>query len=115
MQPLKQNEVFKHLSGFLKNKGIELTQGSYSQGIQKSCSLLTDAINLGQRGFGKAKLEVDAKLDQMRQVIHKKTAPKSPARAPSSPVAATAAKATRKATKRKRPAPKPARRRARPS
>ncbi len=87
MKPLQQNEVYEHLSGFLKAKGIELTQGTYSSAIQKSCSFLTDAINLGQRGFKKVATEVDTKLDQMRQVIHEKTAPKPPktATAPAHP------------------------------
>ena len=57
-------------------KGIELSEGSYAQAIQKSCSLLTDAINLGQDGLERAKNNIDKKLDQVRQVIHKKTAPR---------------------------------------
>ena len=76
MKPLEQDELYQHLSGFLKNKGVELKEGSYSRAIQKSCGLLVEAINLGQKGFGRAKVEIDKKLDQMRQVIHEKTAPK---------------------------------------
>ena len=78
MKPLDKNELYQHLNGFLKTKGIELKEGSYAQGIQKSCHLLADAINLGQKGLGRAKQEVDKKLEQMRQVIHEKTAPKPP-------------------------------------
>lgn len=77
MKPLNQDELYQNLRGFLKGKGIELQQGSYARGIQKSCSLLSDAINLGQQGLGRAKTEIDKKLDQMRQVIHEKTAPKT--------------------------------------
>ena len=82
MKPLNQDELFENLRGFLKGKGIELQEGSYARGIQKSCSLLSDAINLGQQGLGRAKTEIDKKLDQMRQVIHEKTAPTSTAAPP---------------------------------
>ena len=89
MKPLNQDELYRNLRGFLKGKGIDLQEGSYARGIQKSCSLLSDAINLGQQGLDRAKTEVDKKLDQMRQVIHEKTAPKTSPRP-----AATEAKAT---------------------
>jgi hypothetical protein len=82
MKPLNQDELYDNLRGFLKGKGIELQEGSYARGIQKSCSLLSDAINLGQQGLGRAKTEIDKKLDQMRQVIHEKTAPKTSAAPP---------------------------------
>lgn len=78
MKPIEKEELYNHLSGFLKTKGIELSDGSYANGIQKTCSLLADAINLGQQGFERAKTEFDKRLDQMRQVIHEKTAPKPP-------------------------------------
>jgi hypothetical protein len=76
MKPLEKDELFQHLHGFLKNKGVELKEGGYSQTIQKSCSLLSDAINAGQDGLSRAKVEVDKRLDQLRQVIHEKTAPR---------------------------------------
>jgi hypothetical protein len=82
MKPLSQDEIFHNLKGFLKDKGIELQEGSYARGIQKSCSLLSDAINLGQQGLDKAKVGIDKKLDQMRQVIHEKTAPKTASASP---------------------------------
>jgi len=78
MKPIDKDELYQNLSSFLKSKGIELTDGSYANGVQKSCSLLADAINLGQQGFNRAKTEVDKRLEQMRQVIHEKTAPKPP-------------------------------------
>ena len=77
MKPLQPEELFQHLSGFLKTKGITLTEGSYAQAIQKSCGLLSDAINLGQDNLGRAKARIDRKLEQMRQVIHEKTAPRT--------------------------------------
>jgi hypothetical protein len=76
MKTIKQDELFEHLGQFLKAKGIELKEGSYTNGIQKGCTLLADAINLSQKGIKRAKVEVDKKLDRMRQVIHEKTAPK---------------------------------------
>ena len=82
MKPIEKDELFNHLSGFLKTRGIELTEGSYSNGIQKTCSVMADAINLGQQGLDRAKVGIDKKLDQMRQVIHEKTAPKTSAAPP---------------------------------
>lgn len=90
MKPLSKDELFENLSGFLKTKGIKLTDGAYSHGIQKSCSILADVINLGQQGLQKAKVGLDQKVDQMRQVIHEKTAPKPPPMPPAA-AAATAA------------------------
>jgi hypothetical protein len=76
MKPIQRDELYEHLSGFLKGKGIELKDGSYANGIQKGCTLLADAINMSQKGLSRAKVGIDRKLDQMRQVIHEKTAPK---------------------------------------
>jgi hypothetical protein len=88
MKSIEKAELFSHLGQFLKAKGIELKDGSYANGIQKSCGLLTDVINLSQKGVERAKSEVDKKLDQMRQCIHEKTAPKRPASAAPPRVAA---------------------------
>jgi hypothetical protein len=81
MKPIQKDELFEHVSGFLKDKGIALKEGSYTKGIQNGCSLLADAINLSQQGLSRAKVEVDKRLDQMRQVIHEKTAPEKKATA----------------------------------
>jgi hypothetical protein len=86
MKPIEKHELYQNLSGFLKTKGIELKEGSYAHGIQKSCGLLADAINIGQEGFERAKVGIDRKLEQVRQVIHEKTAPK-----PATPAATAAA------------------------
>ena len=75
MKTLEKDELYQHLHGFLKTKGVELKEGSYSQSIQKGCALLSDAINVSQQGLTRAKVEIDKKLDQLRQVIHEKTAP----------------------------------------
>src|SRR5262245_31849728 len=88
MKKIESDEIFRNLGEFLKAKGIELTQGRYSQAIQRSCGLLTDVINLSQEGLEKAKTGVEKKLDQMRQIIHEKTAPKPPPMASARPDAA---------------------------
>ena len=78
MKTIKQNELFKSLSDFLKVKGIELKDGAYAQRIRRACNLLGDTVNATQRTARKAKDEVDKKLDQLRQSIHEATAPKPP-------------------------------------
>lgn len=83
MKEIEKNELFTHINQFLKNRGIEMKEGSYAHAVQNGCSFLTDAINLSQRGMERAKSEFDRQLDQMRRVIHEKTAPKS-ARSPKS-------------------------------
>lgn len=75
MKPLQRDELFENLQDFLKHRGVELKGSSYIQNIQRGCALLSDAINAGQVGFGRAKVEIDKKLDQLRQAIHEKTAP----------------------------------------
>ena len=76
MKPIQRDELYEHVSQFLKAKGIEMKDGSYPRGIQKGCSILADAINLSQKGIAQAKVQIDKNLDRMRQVIHEKTAPK---------------------------------------
>jgi hypothetical protein len=111
MKQLEQNEIFHNLSSFLKTKGIEIKDGTYAKGIEKSCGLLTDAINLGQGSLERAKAGFDKTVEHMRQAIHEKTAPKRPAvstspgaKAPSG--AKTKARAA-KAPSRKSPRSKP--------
>jgi hypothetical protein len=111
MKPIEKSELYDHLSEFLKAKGIELKDGSYTKGIHAGCSLLADAINLSQTGIERAKLGLDKKLNQVRQVIHEKTAPKQAAKAPPTASApppkpkAAPGKSNRRAT-RKAPATK---------
>src|SRR2546425_1406614 len=76
MKQIEKDEIYEHLSQFLKSRGIEMKDGGYAQQIQKGCSFLTDAVNLTQQGLERAKTEMDKRLDQMRQVIHERTAPK---------------------------------------
>ncbi len=99
MKPIQKDELYAHLSEFLKAKGVEMKDGSYPRGIQAGCSLLADAINLSQKGIKQAQAEINKNLDRMRQAIHEKTAPKSAANPAASPKAATQPK--RKAPRRK--------------
>jgi len=106
MNPIRKDELYENISQFLKNKGIELKEGSYTKGIHAGCSLLADAINLSQTGVERAKTGIERRLDQVRQVIHEKTAPKRPATPPPvEPAPNGKAKATartkRKATSKK--------------
>src|SRR3990172_6644388 len=78
MQTIKKDELFRSLGDFLKSKGIELNDGSYTTRIQQGCNLLADAINATQKTVKKTKVQVDQALDQLRQTIHESTAPKPP-------------------------------------
>src|ERR1035437_2011261 len=102
MKPIQKDELYAHLSEFLKAKGIEMKDGSYPRGIQAGCSLLADAINLSQSGIKRAKVEIDKNVERVRQVIHEKTAPK-----PAAQAAAPSAKAAcppKPAARRRKPA-----------
>jgi hypothetical protein len=79
MNEINKEEMFGYLKGFLKSKGIEIQDGSYADGIRKGCEILTDTVNMSQRAFDKAKVAVDKGLDQVRQTVHERTAPKSKA------------------------------------
>jgi hypothetical protein len=81
MKPIQRDEIYAHLSQFLKAKGIEMKDGSYPRGIQAGCSLLADAIILSQKGINRAEVEINKNVERMRQVIHEKTAPKPAAKA----------------------------------
>ena len=75
MNKINKEEMFGHLKSFLKSKGIELQDGSYTERIRRGCGLLADSVNLSQRAVKRARAAVDQRLDQMRQVIHERTAP----------------------------------------
>jgi hypothetical protein len=82
MKHIDKEELYAHLSDFLKTKGVELKEGSYSSFIHNGCKVLAEAINLSQQGVHRAKTGLDEKLDGMREFIHQKTAPRRPPRAP---------------------------------
>jgi hypothetical protein len=76
MRPINKDELYDNLREFLKTKGVNLQNGSYSRGIHAGCSFLADAINLSQAGLNRAKTQIEKQLDNARQIIHDKTAPK---------------------------------------
>ena len=78
MKKIEKEELFGNLKGFLKSKGIELQDGSYTKRLRQGCGFLTDSINLSQETFGRAKAAVDKHLDTLRQTIHEQTAPRTP-------------------------------------
>jgi hypothetical protein len=78
MKTIKKDELYGNLRDFLKAKGIEFKNGVYPQRVSRACDLLTDAINETRKTVKQAKGKVDEKLDQLRQSIHKATAPKPP-------------------------------------
>jgi len=79
MKKINDKELFRHVSDFFKSKGIELKEGVYTQGIQKGCELLADTVQLSQQAMERAKAQMDRQLEQMRRIIHERTAPKRPA------------------------------------
>jgi len=89
MKPIAKDELYDHTSQFIKARGIEMKEGSYTKRNQKGFGLLADAINLTHKGIERASAEIDTKLDQLRQVIHEKTAPKPPANPPAAQPPAT--------------------------
>jgi hypothetical protein len=108
MKTIQKEELYQNLKGFLKGKGIELQEGSYTHRIEQGCGVLADSINVSQKALHAAKEEMGKRLEQVRQVIHEKTAPKAPPvqTATESTVASAAPKA---AAKKRAPKAKKAR------
>jgi len=90
MKTIRESELYENLTGFLKSKGIVLTEGGYSRSVQRGCALLTDAINLGQRSLRRASAEVNRKVAQLRQTLHEKTATRTKGKPGSAMGSATA-------------------------
>ena len=90
MKKIEKDELYEHLRGFLKSKGIALDNGTYTQRIHQGCNLLAEAINAAQTTVARARAEADKKLDELRQSIHEATAPR-----PSGPKSAKTGKSAR--------------------
>ena len=97
MKRIKKDEIFKNVTKFLKGRGVELTEGTYSARLQKGCSALTDMVNLSRDGLERTTTEIDRQLDHLRRAVHEATAPK-PAEKPAGakPGAKTAGKTNAK-------------------
>ncbi|HEX4265185.1 MAG TPA: hypothetical protein VH597_12670 [Verrucomicrobiae bacterium] len=110
MNDINKEEVFSNLKSFLKSKGIEIQDGSYAAGIRKGCEILTDTVNLSQRALVRAKGAMDKGLDQVRQTVHERTAPKTGGAKAKEPASAKSKNKTRPKTntekKRARRSPK---------
>lgn len=78
MNKIDKEELFEQLSRFLKTKGIELQEGPYTRTIHKSCQVLADTLNLSQQAMERARVEVERSLEQVREAMHRKTAPRKP-------------------------------------
>ena len=104
MKTIKKDELYQGLSDFLKSKGIEFKDGTYTNRINRACDLLTDAINETQKTVKRAKVKVDEKLDQLRQTIHEATAPKTPPVSPSPNAPGKQTKKTRRTSRQSPPA-----------
>ena|SRR5436190_7907375 len=95
MKHIRKDELYENLGKFLKGKGVELKEGPYTKGVHAGCSMLADAINMSQNGLERAKTEIERRMDQVRQAIHEKTAPKPPSAGAAKPP--QPARASRKA------------------
>jgi hypothetical protein len=108
MNKIKKEELFGNLKDFLKSKGIELQQGSYTERLRQGCGVLADSVNMSQEAMHRAKEAVDKGFDQLRQVIHQKTAPRPASRTTKSATAEPpkpkgSAKSTANAASKKAP------------
>jgi hypothetical protein len=73
MNEINKEEMFGHLKGFLKSKGIEIREGAYVEGIRKGCEILTETVNLSQRALERAKDAMEQGLDPVRETFHERT------------------------------------------
>lgn len=85
MNKIDKDELYGHVQEFLKGKGVELQDGSYARSIQQGCEILAKTINGSRDAMERAKAEADRRLDEVRQVIHEKTAPRPPTGSPPPP------------------------------
>lgn len=104
MKKLGKDDLYQHIDQFLKDKGIDIQDAKpFGRSLQKGCQALTDTINGAQAAMEKARNRMDSGIDKMREIIHKKTAPRKKSEAPKSAPkrkkkATTAKKTTKKAT-----------------
>ncbi len=85
MNKIDKDELYGHMQAFLKGKGVELQDGLYTRRIQQGCDILANTINGSRDALKRAKAEADRRLDEVRQVIHEKTAPRRPTGSPPPP------------------------------
>lgn len=95
---INKDELFSNVREFLKTRGIELQEGSYSRTIEKGCQVLADTINLSQQAVDRARSEVEKTLERVRHSIHQKTAPRKPPKTNEARPAAAGAPPTEQAS-----------------
>ncbi len=100
MKKLGKDDLYQHIDQFLKEKGIEIRDAApLGRNLQKGCQVFTDAINNAQAALEKARNRMDSGINKMRDIVHKKTAPRKKAKAPkSAPKPKKKSTATKKAT-----------------
>ena len=103
MKPIKKGELYRHLSEFLRKKGVELHKGPYPGRIEQVCRLLSETINATQGTLDRARKGMDQGLKQMRQALKKKRAKPVPGTSPfAAPASPTPPKPRSKSTKSSR-------------
>jgi len=102
MNEINKDEMFGNFKAFLKAKGVELQEGSYTNRIRKGCDILAESVNLSQRAFERAKDAMDQGLDQLRQTVHEHTAPKDETSGTPPPPPKAASSKSRPSSKPKR-------------
>ena len=75
MKTISEKDLFDNVNGFLKQRGVELGEGIYTQRVQTCCRLLAEVVNTTQKTVSQAKNKVGATLDEILRKIHAKTAP----------------------------------------
>lgn len=81
MKKLGKDDLYRHIDQFLKEKGIEIRDAApLGRNLQKGCQVFTDAINNAQAALEKARNRMDGGIDKMRDIVHKKTAPRKKAK-----------------------------------
>ena len=106
MKKLGKDDLYQHIDQFLKDKGIDIQDAKpFGRSLQKGCRALTDTINGAQAAMEKARGRMDSGIDKMREIIHKKTAPRKKAK---KATPKSASKRKKKSTATKKATPKAA-------
>ena len=110
MKNIDHNDLFRHVSGYLESKGVQLQDGDYARRLREGCRVLAGIANRTQSTVDTVRIKVDDGVDRLRQFVHEKTAPR-PASSAGAPAAGPETRggptsgATDSAPKKKRPAP----------
>ena len=88
MKNIDHNDLFRHVSGYLESKGVQLQDGDYARRLREGCRVLAGIANRTQSTVDTVRIKVDDGVDRLRQFVHEKTAPR-----PASSAGAPAARA----------------------